>query len=71
MTECALFLAPNPLSTFIVSVIGAAADTQLAFATTSAVSHFTAEPHAMPPFVCVGSLLYGIPQQTFADVYSI
>ena len=71
MTRCALFLAPGPLSTFVVAIIVAAADAQLAFATTSAVSHFTAEPHAMPPFVCVGSLLYGIPQQTFPDAYSI
>ena len=67
MTRCALFLVLDPLSTFIVTVIVAAADAQLAFATTSAVSHFTAEPHAMPPFVCVGSLLCGILQQTFPD----
>ena len=58
--RCASFLAPNPLSTFIVTIIVAAADAQLAFATTSAVSHFFAEPHAMLPLVCVGSLLYGI-----------
>ena len=62
---------PNPLFTFIVTVIVAAADAQLVFATTSAVSHFTAEPHAMPPFVCISSLLYGIPQQTFPDAYLI
>ena len=71
MTRCTLFLAPNALSTFIVTVIVAAADVQLAFAMTSAVTHFAAEPHAMPQFVCVGSLLYGIPQQTFPDACSI
>ena len=71
MTRCALFLAPNPLSTFTVTISVAAADAQLAFATTSAVSHFTAEPHAMPPVVFVGSLLYGIPQETFPDACSI
>ena len=71
MTRCALFLVLDPLSTFIVTVIVAAADAQLAFATTSAVSHFTVEPHAMPPFVYVRSLLYGILQQSLPDAYSI
>ena len=69
--KCTLFLAPNLLCTFTVTVIVAAADAQLAFTMTSTVSHFTAEPHAMSPSKCIGSLLCGIPQQTFPDAYSI
>ena len=69
--RCALFLAPNPLSTLIVTIIIAAVDAQLAFTMTSTVAHFTAEPYAMPPSKCVGSLLCGILQQTFPDAYSI
>ena len=69
--RCALFLAPNLLPTFVVAVIVAAVDAQLAFTMTSTVSHFTAEPHAMPPSKCIGSLLCGIPQQTFPNAYSI
>ena len=71
--RCALFLAPNPLFTFIVTVTitVAAVDAQLAFTTTSTVSHFAAETYAMPPSKCVGSLLCGIPQQTFPDAHSI
>ena len=65
------FLASNPLSTLIATIIAAAADAQLAFAMTSAVSHFTTEPHAIPPFMCVGSLLCGIPWQTFPGACSI
>ena len=71
MPGCTLFLAPNPLSNFIIAAIVAAADAQLTFTMTSAVSHFTAEPHAMPPVVCVRSLLHGILQQTILDVYLI
>ena len=62
---------PNPLPTFVVTIVVAAVDVQLAFTMTSAVSHFTAEPHAMPPSKCVGSLLCGIPLQNFPDAYSI
>ena len=67
--RCALFLAPNPLSTFVVTIIFAAVDAQLAF-TTLTVSHLTAEPYAMPPSKCIESLLCGIPQQTFPNAYS-
>ena len=70
MRRYALFLVPNPMSTFVVTVIVAAVDAKLAFIVTSTVSHLTAEPHAMPPSKCIESLLCGILQQTFPNVYS-
>ena len=62
---------PNTLSTSFVAAVIAAADAQLAFAATSTVSQYASEPHAMPPFVCEGSLLYDISQQFFPDACSV
>ena len=70
MRRYALFLAPNLLSTFVVTVIITAVDAQLSFAATSTVSRLTAEPLAMPPPKCVESLLCGILQQAFPNAYS-
>ena len=51
--------------------IAAAADAQRAFTMTSKVSHFIAEPHTMPPPMCVVSVHCCFPWQTFPGACSV